>query len=82
MEDTWKGDNMPSQLIDFSIIERAAAKRGDVGGAAISRRTGVSQPAISRLKAGRTRPNLATLLAFRSSYRISLDAMVPKGPSA
>lgn len=75
---------MPTtQLIDFSVIEQAASKAGDVGGSAISRRTGVSQATLSRLKRGRGKaPTLATLLAIRHAYRISIDSMLPKGPTA
>jgi transcriptional regulator with XRE-family HTH domain len=73
---------MPTLLIDFSVIEEAANAAGDVGGSAISRRTGVSQATLSRLKRGRGKPELATLLAIRLAYRISLDSMLAKGPSA
>ncbi|MET8624581.1 helix-turn-helix transcriptional regulator [Kitasatospora sp. NPDC004669] len=59
-----------------------AIRHGDNDGAAISKRTGVSQSTVSRLLAGHTVPSLTTLVALRAAYRLSLDAMVPAEQAA
>jgi transcriptional regulator with XRE-family HTH domain len=54
----------------------AARARGDDSGYAIAQRSGVSEPAISRLLRGDTRPGVLTLLRFRAVYGGTLDDLI------
>ncbi len=54
----------------------AARAKGDDSGYAIAQRSGVSEPAVSRLLRGTAQPGVLTLLRFRKVYGGTLDDLV------
>jgi transcriptional regulator with XRE-family HTH domain len=69
---------MQNQTLDLDAIAAAAAEHGDQTATKISKRTGISQAALSRLLARQTKPSVNTLVAFRAAYGISLDELIPR----
>lgn len=71
-----------SSAFSVDVLRATATRHGDKDGAAISKRTGVSQSTLSRLFAGQTVPTLPTLVAIRAAYGLGLDEMVPTETAA
>jgi transcriptional regulator with XRE-family HTH domain len=68
--------------LDVATLKKQAEKAGDLTDYAIARRTGLQQSTISRLLTEETSPSLASLVRFRTAYRISLDDLVPDDAAA
>lgn len=63
-------------------LRNVASKKGDTSGYAIAKRTGLTEPTISKLLNGRTQPGLNTLLAFRRAYDCSIDDLIEEVDAA
>jgi transcriptional regulator with XRE-family HTH domain len=63
-------------------LTEIAAKKGDLTGYAIARRTGLAESTISRLRRGVARPTTESLLAFVRAYDTTIDELVAAEPSA
>lgn len=57
-------------------LREIAGKRGDHSGYAIAKRTGLTEPTLSKLLNGKTQPGLATLLKFRRAYGCTIDDLI------
>ena len=57
-------------------LRDAARAKGDTSGYAIAQRTGLSEPSISKLLRGKTRPGVETLLTFRRVYGGTVDELI------
>lgn len=66
----------PTPRLNTAALHEAADRAGDDSGTKISKRTGISEATVSRLTRGVTAPSLATLLQFRSVYRVPLDDLI------
>lgn len=60
-------------------LRSAAAARGDLTSYAISKRTGVAQSTLSRLRRGIAKPAADTLLVLSSAYGVSVDELIERG---
>ncbi|WP_369043414.1 helix-turn-helix domain-containing protein [Streptomyces sp. Midd1] len=63
-------------LLAKNVVLARAKEAGDATVYAISRRTGVSQSALSRLLSGESEPSLQTLWTFRRHYKLTVDEQV------
>ncbi|MEV8546269.1 helix-turn-helix transcriptional regulator [Streptomyces sp. NPDC051572] len=59
-------------------LRLAAAARGDLTSYAISKRTGVAQSTLSRLRRGIAKPAADTLLVLSSAYGVSVDDLIDR----
>lgn len=57
-------------------LREAAKQHGDHSGYAIAKRTGLTEPTISKLLNSKTQPGLNTLLAFRRAYGCTIDDLI------
>lgn len=60
-------------------LRSAAAARGDLTSYAISKRTGVAQSTLSRLRRGIAKPAADTLLVLSTVYGVSIDELIDRG---
>ncbi|MFB7671635.1 helix-turn-helix domain-containing protein [Kitasatospora purpeofusca] len=66
----------PQFRFDANRFEELAARAGDTTRYAISRRTGLTQGAISNILTGRRQPTLNSAMRLTQPYGISLDDLV------
>lgn len=59
-------------------LRAAAAARGDHTSYAISKRTGVAQSTLSRLRRGIAKPAADTLLTLATTYGLSVDELIDR----
>lgn len=59
-------------------LSTAAAAQGDHTGYAISKRTGVAQSTLSRLRRGIAKPAAETLLTLAITYGLSIDELIER----
>lgn len=57
-------------------LRAAARQQGDRSQYAIAKRTGLSEPTISKLLSGRCQPGVKTLLTFRRAYGGTVDDLI------
>ncbi|MFD3978365.1 helix-turn-helix domain-containing protein [Streptomyces griseus] len=67
---------MSKLRLNADVVWEKAAERGDVTLDAIAQRAGLDESTMSRLIAGRTTPQTASLVALKTAYAISLDALL------
>lgn len=65
-----------SYRLRIARLLEAAAQTGDTTGYAIARRTGLSEPSVSKLLNSKTKPGVKTLLLISKAYGIPLDDLV------
>lgn len=63
-------------------LRKVAKEQGDTSGYAIAKRTGLTEPTISKLLNGRTQPGLKTLLLIRKAYGCTIDDLIEELPTA
>lgn len=66
-------------LLSVDVLRARAGQAGDNTAYAIAQRIGVRESTIFRLLKGKATPSVATLVAVRHAYGISLDELVPTG---
>ncbi|MFE5079928.1 helix-turn-helix domain-containing protein [Streptomyces mirabilis] len=59
-------------------LRSAAAAKGDLTSYAISKRTGVAQSTLSRLRRGIAKPAADTLLVLSAAYELSVDELIDR----
>ncbi|WKD36563.1 helix-turn-helix domain-containing protein [Streptomyces xanthophaeus] len=57
-------------------LREAAREKGDRSGYAIARRTGLSEPTVSKLLRGTALPGLKALLMFDRAYGMTPDDLI------
>lgn len=57
-------------------LRDAARAKGDESGYAIAQSTGLSEPTISKLLRGKTRPGVETLLILKRVYGGTVDELI------
>ncbi|MFF3060897.1 helix-turn-helix domain-containing protein [Streptomyces sp. NPDC057909] len=57
-------------------LRTAAAAKGDLSGYAISKRTGLAESTLSRLRRGLASPTTASLMALARAYDVPIDDLV------
>ncbi|MEU6628344.1 helix-turn-helix transcriptional regulator [Streptomyces parvus] len=67
---------MSKLRLNADVVWARAAELGDVTLDAIAQRAGLDESTMSRLIAGRTTPQTASLVALKTAYEISLDALL------
>ncbi|WP_439082153.1 helix-turn-helix domain-containing protein [Streptomyces sp. WL006] len=67
---------MSRLTLNAETVWRRAAEVGDATLDAIAQRAGLDESTMSRLLAGRTTPQTASLVALKTAYRISLDELL------
>lgn len=69
---------MPHYRLRAELLSSAAAAKGDHSSYAISKRTGVAQSTLSRLRRGIAKPGAGTLLALATTYGVSIDDLIER----
>lgn len=69
---------MPHYRLRAELLCSAAAAKGDHSSYAISKRTGVAQSTLSRLRRGIAKPAAGTLLALATTYGVSIDDLIER----
>ncbi|WP_228994770.1 helix-turn-helix domain-containing protein [Streptomyces sp. DH8] len=62
--------------LNAEMVWKKAEEVGDITLDAIAQRAGLDESTMSRLLAGRTTPQTASLVALKTAYEISLDALL------
>ncbi|MFJ4990017.1 helix-turn-helix domain-containing protein [Streptomyces sp. NPDC088732] len=66
---------MPYRLRISHLLD-IAAQKGDTTGYAIAKRTGLSEPSVSKLLNSKTKPGVKTLLLFKEAYGGTVDDLI------
>ncbi|WP_329471717.1 helix-turn-helix domain-containing protein [Streptomyces sp. NBC_01723] len=69
---------MSDYRLQVERLRSAAAAQGDHSSYAISKRTGVAQSTLSRLRRGIAQPATATLLVLAAAYGVSVDELIER----
>ncbi|GGV13872.1 helix-turn-helix domain-containing protein [Streptomyces spectabilis] len=70
---------MSSYQLRSDSLLKAASARGDRSCYAISKRTGIAESTLSRLRRGVARPATETLLILAAAYGLSIDDLIDQG---
>lgn len=65
-----------SYSLRIDRLRDLATERGDRSQYAIAKRTGLSEPTVSKIVTGKNRPRLETLLILRRAYGCTLDELI------
>ncbi|MET8475377.1 helix-turn-helix transcriptional regulator [Streptomyces sp. NPDC006422] len=65
-----------SYRLRVDALRKAARELGDDSGYAIAKRTGISEPTISKLLRGKVQPGVKTLLILTRSYGGSIEDLI------
>jgi transcriptional regulator with XRE-family HTH domain len=71
-----KEGGVMSYRLRVEKLRAVAQQRGDASGYAIAKRTGLSEPTISKLLRGKAQPGVKTLLIFRRTYGATVDDLI------
>ncbi|QEV64656.1 XRE family transcriptional regulator [Streptomyces spectabilis] len=74
-----QGEFMSSYQLRSDSLLKAASARGDRSCYAISKRTGIAESTLSRLRRGVARPATETLLILAAAYGLSIDDLIDQG---
>lgn len=69
---------MSDYRLRVELLCSAAAAKGDLTSYAISKRTGVAQSTLSRLRRGIAKPGADTLLTLATAYELSVDELIDR----
>lgn len=70
---------MPNHYLSGDLLLKAAAAHGDRSCYAISRRTGIAESTLSRLRRRTATPATKTLLTLAKAYGLSVDDLIDFG---
>ncbi|MFF2650544.1 helix-turn-helix transcriptional regulator [Streptomyces sp. NPDC058045] len=65
-----------SYTLRVDRLRDLARKQGDESQYAIAKRTGLSEPTVSKIVSGKHRPRLETLLIIRRAYGCTVDELI------
>lgn len=68
--------NAPRYRLREAPLKAAAAAKGDHSSYAISRRTGLAESTLSRLRRGMAKPAADTLLILATTYGLTVEELV------
>jgi transcriptional regulator with XRE-family HTH domain len=67
-------------VIQWDRLEEAATAQGDRSRYAMSKRTGLSQSILWRLRHGKAAPSAGTLLTLAQTYGLEINDLLPTAP--
>lgn len=69
---------MPTYRLCSDRLRKAAAAKGDLSSYAISKRTGLAESTLSRLRRGLVAPATGSLLTLAAAYGLTVDDLVER----
>ncbi|MFE2747370.1 XRE family transcriptional regulator [Streptomyces scopuliridis] len=66
----------------IEVLREAAAKLGDSTGYAIYRRTGIAESSVYRILAGRSQPDLISVLLMGEAYDVPVEELMQRVPES